>query len=129
MVDRLSLLVNSMIEYSANKCQKWEIGIIILIFKERIAIFAKKIGVNMETTQIKLDKNVVDKAIAYAHQKGVNLSSLIEDYLNRLIQQSETEDEAIPDIVLSLLGAGQSVDEEDINGREAYQKYLEEKYR
>lgn len=83
----------------------------------------------METTQIKLDKNVVDKAIAYAHQKGVNLSSLIEDYLNRLMQQAEAEEEAIPDIVLSLLGAGQSVDEEDINGREAYQKYLEEKYR
>lgn len=85
----------------------------------------------METTQIKLDKNVVDKAIAYAHQKGVDLSSLIEDYLNRLMQQAEAEaeEEAIPDIVLSLLGAGQSVDEEDINGREAYQKYLEEKYR
>lgn len=83
----------------------------------------------MDTTQIKLDKNVVDKAIAYAHQKGVDLSSLIEDYLNRLMQQAEAEEEAIPDIVLSLLGAGQSVDEEDINGREAYQKYLEEKYR
>lgn len=53
----------------------------------------------METTQIKLDKNVVDKAVA------------------------------IPDIVLSLLGAGQSVGEEDLNGREAYQKHLEEKYR
>lgn len=58
----------------------------------------------METTQIKLDKNVVDKAIAYAHQKGVDLSSLIEDYLNRLMQQAEAEEEAIPDIVLSLLG-------------------------
>lgn len=89
----------------------------------------KQLGGIMETTQIKLDKNVVDKAVAYARKRGVDLSSLIEDYLKRLVQQSKTEEEPIPDIVLSLLGAGQSVGEEDLNGREAYQKHLEEKYR
>lgn len=89
----------------------------------------KQIGGIMETTQINLDKSVVDKAVAYARQRGVDLSSLIEDYLNRLVQQPKTEDNAIPDIVLSLLGAGQSVDKDDLNGRKAYQKYLEDKYR
>lgn len=82
----------------------------------------------METTQINLDKSVVDKAVAYARQRDVDLFSLIEDYLNGLVQQSKTEDNAIPDIVLSLLGAGQLVEEDDLNGRKAYQKYLEDKY-
>lgn len=38
------------------------------------------------------------------------------------------ETSEVPDIVLSLLGAGTSVNEDDLNGREAYH-YLEEKYR
>jgi len=39
------------------------------------------------------------------------------------------ETSEVPDIVLSLLGAGTSVNEDDLNGREAYHHYLEEKYR
>ena len=30
---------------------------------------------------------------------------------------------------MSLLGAGEKIDENDINGREAYYQYLEEKYK
>ena len=59
----------------------------------------------METTQIKLNKNVVDKAVAYARQRGLDLSSIIENYLDRLVQQPKVNEEPIPDIVLSLLGA------------------------
>lgn len=83
----------------------------------------------MQTTEIHLDKNLVDKAVAYATRKGENLTSLIESYLSRLVQQENASEEAIPDIVLSLLGAGDAVAEDDLNGREAYHNYLEEKYR
>ena len=82
----------------------------------------------METTQIKLNKNVVDKAVAYARQRGLDLSSIIEDYLNRLVQQPKIDEESIPDVVLSLLGAGSTLDDDDLNGRKAYHQYLEEKY-
>lgn len=34
-----------------------------------------------------------------------------------------------PDIVLSLLGAGDSVADFDLNARDAYQQFLEEKYK
>lgn len=82
----------------------------------------------METTQIHLNKNIVDKAITYARQRGLNLSSIIEDYLDRLVQQPKANEESIPDIVLSLLGAAAPLDTDDLNGRKAYHQYLEEKY-
>lgn len=37
-------------------------------------------------------------------------------------------EEAVPDIVLSLLGAGSPVADDDLNARKAYNEYLEEKY-
>ena len=37
--------------------------------------------------------------------------------------------EAVPDIVLSLLGAGEPVADDDLNAREAHNRYLEEKYK
>ena len=83
----------------------------------------------METTQIHLNKNIVDKAVVYARQRGLDLSSVIENYLSRLVLQSQTSEEAIPDIVLSLLGAGEPLEDDDLNGRKAYHKYLEEKYK
>ena len=85
----------------------------------------------MMTTQISLDKMIVDKASAYAAQKGEDLSLIIEQFLLRLIQQDtpKVEGEEVPDIVLSLLGAGSSVSENDLNGRETYHKYIEEKYK
>lgn len=85
----------------------------------------------MMTTQISLDKAIVDKASVYAAEKGIDLSFIIEKFLLRLVHQdvSSRDDDAIPDIVLSLLGAGSPVSEEDINGREAYHKYIEEKYK
>jgi hypothetical protein len=41
----------------------------------------------------------------------------------------EVEEQAVPDVVLSLLGAGEPVAEDDMNAREAYYQYLEEKYK
>ena len=85
----------------------------------------------MMTTQISLDKMIVDKASAYAAQKGESLSIIIEKFLLGLIQKdaSKAKDEEVPDIVLSLLGAGSPVAKDDLNGREAYRQYIEEKYR
>ena len=83
---------------------------------------------NMETVQIQLEKHLLDKAIAYAKLRGIDLSTMLTDYLSRLVKQQEEKSE-IPDVIQSLLGAGSPVDETDLNGREAYHRYLEEKYR
>jgi hypothetical protein len=79
----------------------------------------------METTSIKLNKQLVEEATAYARRKGQSLSSMLEDYLSRITRKKEID---VPDIVLSLLGAGESIEDDDINGRKAYYKYLNEKY-
>jgi len=81
----------------------------------------------MATTAIRLNKELVDKAQAYATAEGKSLSSIIEDFLSRLTSSRE-ETEEIPDIVLSLLGAGAPVDDDDINGRKAYYGHLEQKH-
>ena len=53
-------------------------------------------------------------------QQGLNLTAVIENFLVRFIGSSKNATEqAVPDIVLSLLGAGESVADEDINAREA----------
>lgn len=82
----------------------------------------------METFQIQLEKYLLDEALAYAKKRGMDLSIILSDYLCRLVKQEKDTSE-VPDIVLSLLGAGTSVNEDDLNGREAYHHYLEEKYR
>lgn len=82
----------------------------------------------METIQIKLSTDVMNEAVAYAGRRGTDISSLVEDYLIRLIRQKKTE-KVIPDIIQSLLGAGEPAEEDDLNGRKAYQAYLEEKYK
>ena len=66
----------------------------------------------------------------YAQGQGLNLGSVIENFLLRFISKTNAEKDAVaPDAVLSLLGAGDSVAEDDLNGREAYYQYLEEKHR
>ena len=55
----------------------------------------------MATTAIRLNKELVDKAQAYATAEGKSLSSIIEDFLSRLT---------------------------DINGRKAYYGHLEQKH-
>ncbi|MBO8432221.1 MAG: hypothetical protein IAB08_02855 [Bacteroidetes bacterium] len=84
----------------------------------------------METIKVPLNKHIVDDAQIYARQKGLKLSELIESYLQRLVGNSKkAKEEEIPDIVLSLLGAGMPVEEEDLNARDAYHEYLKEKYK
>ena len=82
----------------------------------------------METTDISLNKHIVDDARIYAERQGTSLSELIENYLTRLVRKEKRTDGEVPDIVMSLLGAGEPVDDDDINGRKAYREYLKEKY-
>ncbi len=85
----------------------------------------------METLQINLNRDIVEEAALYARQKGLDLSSMIEDYLVRIVNSTKTErvGKNVPDVILSLLGAGEPVSDDDINGRKAFYKHLEEKYR
>ena len=66
-------------------------------------------------------------------QMSVKMLESVSRYVSRLRRQARparkaTEKEAVPDIVLSLLGAGVPVADNDLNAREAYNEYLEEKY-
>ena len=80
---------------------------------------------------VAINNNIYKQASAYAQQQGLNLTSVIEDFLVRFIRRNKSAatEQTVPDIVLSLLGAGESLAEDDLNGREAYQQYLEEKYK
>ena len=79
--------------------------------------------------QVAINPNLYDTAQVYAEQQGLNLTTLIECFLERFVHSKEVaREEEVPDVVLSLLGAGAPVGKEDLNGREAYYKYVEEKY-
>ena len=47
----------------------------------------------MATTAIKLDKELVDKAQAYAASEGKTLSSIIESFLSRLTAKEQKPEE------------------------------------
>lgn len=80
-------------------------------------------------TEVNINHNIYKKALFYAQKQGLDLNSIIEDFLLRLVAQNQQSDEVIPDVVLSLLGAGIPISDDDLNGREAYYQYLEEKYK
>ena len=80
--------------------------------------------------EVAINSQLYQQASAYAQQRGLNLTSVIENFLIRFIGTSKNETEqAVPDVVQSLLGAGEKVAEDDLNAREAYYEYLEEKYK
>ena len=79
---------------------------------------------------IAISNSIYKEASAYAKQQGVNLSTVVENFLMRFVSHGKSVSKDItPDIVLSLLGAGEPIAEDDLNAREAYQQYLEEKYK
>ena len=66
-------------------------------------------------------------------QMSVEMLESVSKYVKRLRRHARaggkvSEKEAVPDIVLSLLGAGGLVADDDLNARKAYNEYLEEKY-
>ena len=87
----------------------------------------------METKALTLDKYLFEDAQKYASRKGTDLTKLVEAYLKRLLKKEkkmEHEEIEIPDMVMSMLGVvpSDTIGTDDINGRIAYHKYLEEKY-
>ena len=80
--------------------------------------------------EVAINSQLYKQASTYAKQQGLSLTTVIENFLVRFIGHSkEVEEQAVPDVVLSLLGAGGPVAEDDLNAREAYYQYLEEKYK
>ena len=71
--------------------------------------------------------------VAELDQMSVEMLESVQHYLRRLRRHAHTDKtatkEEVPDIVLSLLGAGNHVADDDLNARKAYNEYLEEKYK
>ena len=72
--------------------------------------------------------------VAELNQMSVEMLESVQHYVQRLRRPAQTVNrtaatEEVPDIVLSLLGAGTHVDDNDLNARKAYNEYLEEKYK
>ena len=91
----------------------------------------------MCTINITLNDALVKKArLNFADDEALQqwaqqvVVALLEYYSSSKAQPSMGEDEqAIPDVVLSLLGAGLPIADDDLNGRASFYKYLEEKYK
>lgn len=84
----------------------------------------------METITVSLDNRIAENARLFAKRQGISLTELIKEYLSHLqVKDTTYEEEEIPDVVLSLLGAGTPVEDDDINGRKAYHEHLTEKYK
>lgn len=85
----------------------------------------------METLQISIDKRIADVAYSYAKERGESLSSVVEAYLKQIVAHenaTKTHEEGIPDVVMSLLGAGVPIADDDLNGRKAYAEYVNQKH-
>ena len=79
--------------------------------------------------QVAINPSLYGAAQTYAEQRGLNLTMMIEGFLERFINKEKAKTQELPDVVVSLLGAtGGQLAEDDINGRKAYYKHIEEKY-
>ena len=80
--------------------------------------------------EIVINPNLYDSAQSYVKQRGLNLTRLIENYLKSILEIEDSQRQELPDAVNSLLGAsGGQLDRDDLNGRQAYHSYIEEKYK
>ena len=79
---------------------------------------------------VAINSTIYQQASDFARSRGMNLNELIESFLVRLVVngRQEATEQPIPDVVLSLLGAGEPIGKDDLNAREAYHRYLEGKY-
>ena len=80
--------------------------------------------------EVAINSQLYQQALTYAKQQGLSLTTVIEDFLVRFVGHNKAaEEQAVPDIVLSLLGAIPKEESTDINDRDSYYHYLEEKYK
>ena len=73
--------------------------------------------------QVAINPSLYGTAQSYAEQRGLNLTLMIENYLERFInkEKAKAKEQELPDIVVSLLGStGGQLREDDLNGRKAY---------
>jgi hypothetical protein len=75
---------------------------------------------------LNVDKNVIEKAKAYAKSQKISLSRLIESYLASLISQ-KSKDIDISPLVESLSGVIEL--DQDFDYKQEYTDYLIEKYK
>jgi Family of unknown function (DUF6364) len=76
---------------------------------------------------LKLDKEVIERAKAYAAHQGVSLSGLVENYLALLTRrEAEKEPRRLTGVVAELAGVLSGIQIED--PKEAYTEYLLKKY-
>jgi hypothetical protein len=74
---------------------------------------------------LKLDSNVIERAKQYAKDHKLSLSKLIEDYLQAITLERDSEDIQISPLVKSLTGVIKLGDDDH---REKYTDYLSTKY-
>ena len=79
--------------------------------------------------EVAINTGIYQQAQAYAQKQGLNLNAVIENFLVRFIGKGKNvaTEQQVPDVVLSLLGAGEPVADDDLNARKAYNEYLEER--
>ena len=78
---------------------------------------------------VSINSNIYQQAQTRAQQQGQSLTAVIENFLVQYIGHGKAvSEQVVPDVVLSLFGAGEPVADDDLNAHEAYYKYLEEKY-
>lgn len=75
---------------------------------------------------LKLDKDIIEKAKAYASDQQVSLSKLVENYLNYLTSNKPKEISISP--FVKSLTSGTTIPA-DYDYKKDYRDYLEEKYR
>lgn len=80
--------------------------------------------------QLVIDRGIYSQAQQVAKTRGLSIDKVVENFLRAFISRNKTSTEQeIPDIVMSLVGAGSPVADDDLNARQAYNEYLEEKYK
>ena len=80
--------------------------------------------------ELAINNNIYAQALGKARQQGVDLTAAIENFLVSFISKGKAKEaQKTPDIVLSLLGSCKPANSSDLNERQAYYEYLEEKYK
>lgn len=75
--------------------------------------------------QLVIDRGIYSQAQQVAKTRGLSIDKVVENFLRAFISRSKTSTEQeIPDIVMSLVGAGSPVADDDLNARQAYNEYL-----
>ena len=72
---------------------------------------------------LNLNKEIIEEAKTYARSQSVSLSKLIENYLHSITRESKKESTVSP-LVESLTG----IIPGDLNEREEYRDYIDQKY-